>query len=174
MQRLDAAAERNPPINATMGGLKYPEPGRYTQAKSYFKDPDLAYFAEHPSILAGSRSPLDDDVHLTVYVLYDRKPSGPPIGAHNDYKRWRPVRSSMHWLFTIIPQQDFDEDNGQLFVYPGSHRLEWVHDRGGRALHVAPAVAPAKDGFIDPQLKRGDLLFKNMHTWHHAAGNESN
>ena len=80
----------------------------------------------------------------------------------------------MHWLFTITPQQDFDEDNGQLFVYPGSHRLEWVHDRGGRALHVAPAVAPAKDGFIDPQLKRGDLLFKNMHTWHHAAGNESN
>lgn len=173
MSGLDEAFARNPPLNANMGSLNYPEPGRYTLAKSCFKDPGFARFAEHPTVLGGARTLLDDEVHLTAFVLYDRTPGGPPIGMHNDYKRWRPVGSSMHWLFTIIPLNDFDETTGQLFVYPGSHRLDRVKNVGGRALHVDPAVFPDSNGFIDPELRRGDLLFMNMHTWHHAAGNQS-
>ena len=79
----------------------------------------------------------------------------------------------MDWLFAIVPLDDFDAERGQLFVAPGSHRLERVRDGGGRALEVAPAVVPHDDEFIDPELGRGDLLLMNMHCWHKAAPNQS-
>ena len=173
LDRLDAAFSRNPPLNATMGDLEYPAPGRYTLAHSALKDPDFAFIVEHPQVVEPARTLLDDDVFLTAFVLYDRTPGGAPIPAHNDYKRWRPVGSSMNWLFTIIPMTDFNAETGQLFVYPGSHHLDRIKDNGERALHVDPAISPDPDGFIDPLLKRGDLLIMNMHTWHKAAGNRS-
>jgi hypothetical protein len=92
---------------------------------------------------------------------------------HHDYKRWRPVGSSMNWLFTIIPLTDFDEKTGRLFIAPGSHHPERVVDNGGRTLHITEAIKPAAAEFIDPQLKRGDLLLMNMHLWHQAEPNRS-
>lgn len=173
MARLDAAQQRNPPLDGNDGGSKFPEPGRYTLAKSCLKDPDFAYFAEHKAIVNGARDLLDDEVHLTAFVLYDRTPGGGGLPPHNDYKRWRPVGSSMNWLFTIVPMTDFNADTGELFVAPGSHRLERVCDRQEGVLHIKEAIIPSKDDFIDPGLKRGDLLFMNMHLWHRANANKS-
>jgi hypothetical protein len=136
-------------------------------------DPDLAAIAEHPEVLSPVRDLLGDDPLLTAFVVYDRTPDGPGLPKHNDYKRWRPVGSSMHWLFTIVPFTDYDEEIGPLCVSPGSHRLDRVRDRGERALHVDPAVVPSDDSFIDPELARGDLLLMNMHTWHKAGPNRS-
>ena len=154
-------------------GKTYPEPARYTLARSCMADPDLAAIAEHPRVLEPVAQLLRDDPILTAFVVYDRTPGGPPIPKHNDYKRWRPVGSSMHWLFAIVPFTDYGAEAGQLFVAPGSHHPQRVEDRGGRALHVEPPPTPADDAFIDPQLKRGDLLLMNMHCWHRAAGNRS-
>ena len=67
---------------------------------------------------------------------------------------------------------DFDEETGQLFITPGSHHTERLTDRGEGVLHVNEAIRPDRR-FIDPQLKRGDLLFMNMHLWHKAAENRS-
>jgi hypothetical protein len=42
-----------------------------------------------------------------------------------------------------------------------------------RPLQIHPAVPPAAKDFIDPGLRRGDLLMMNMHLWHSAASNRS-
>ncbi len=173
IESFERAYQRQPPDSALPAGKVYPEPARYTLAKSCMADPDLAVIAEHPRVLEPVTALLQDDPILTAFVVYDRTPGGPGLPRHNDYKRWRPVGSSMHWLFAIVPFTDYDDETGPLYVGRGSHRLERVQDRGGRALHVDPAVVPAKESFVDPELKRGDLLLMNMHTWHKAGPNRS-
>ncbi len=170
---FDRARKRQPPHSVLPQGKTYPEPARYTWALSCMADPELAAIVEHPAVLDPVTTLLGDDPVLTAFVVYDRTPGGPGLPKHNDYKRWRPVGSSMHWLFAIVPFSDYDEKTGPLFVSPGSHRLERVQDRGGRALHVEPAVTPDDESFVDPELRRGDLLLMNMHCWHRANPNQS-
>lgn len=176
IERLERGLERNPPLDGTLydvAELNYPEPGRYTLANNCLKDPDLAFLAEHPKIVPAAADVLGADPKLSAYVIYDRTPGGAGIPSHNDYKRWRPVGSSMNWAFTIVPFCDFDSEAGQLFIAPGSHRLDRVAAGPERPLTVAPPVKPSEDDFIDPELQRGDLVIMNMHTWHRAAGNTS-
>ena len=173
IERFAQAFRRHPPLHGPLPG-EYPAPGRYTLAESCMADPDLGFVVGHPTIVEAARQLLEDDPVLTAFVVYDRTPGGPGIPKHNDYKRWRPVGSSMNWLFAIVPLDDFDAKRGQLFVSPGSHRLERVRRTAGRALEVDAAVVPDDDSFIDPQLTRGDLLLMNMHCWHRAAPNRSN
>ncbi|MCP4246607.1 MAG: hypothetical protein GY778_06125, partial [bacterium] len=135
LKRFDEAFGRHPPLDGHEQG-QYPEPGRYTLAKSSLADPDLAFMVEHPGIVGAARQLLGDEAVLTAFVVYDRTPGGPGLPPHHDYKRWRPVGSSMNWLFTIVPLSDFDATAGRLFVAPGSHRLDRVADAGERALHV--------------------------------------
>lgn len=175
LTRFDAGVARNPPIDQTLNvdGL-WPAPGRYTLAHSALKDPDLATIAEHAAPVSAAKDALrSDDVNLTAFVVYDRTPGGPSIGSHNDYKRWRPVGSSMNWLFTIMPFCDFDAAAGPLYVSPGSHRTDRVAPGAERPLECAPPARPDESTFIDPELRRGDLLLMNMHLWHKADGNNS-
>ena len=173
--RLEQGLSRNPPLDGTLTDdtPNYPAPGRYTLATNSLKDPDLAFIVEHPTIVGGAAELLDDEPVLTAYVIYDRTPGGPGLPIHNDYKRWRPVGSSMNWLFTIVPFTNFTADTGQLFVAPGSHQPQRISDAGTGALEVAPPIKPDVDAFIDPGLERGDLLFMNMYLWHYASGNQS-
>ncbi|MDH3682370.1 MAG: phytanoyl-CoA dioxygenase family protein [Acidimicrobiia bacterium] len=173
--RIEEGFARNPPLDGTLdtSGATYPEPGRYTLAQNCLKDPDLAYLAEHPAIVPAAADILGGDPRLTAYVIYDRTPGGPSIGSHNDYKRWRPVGSSMNWAFTIVPFCDFDAAAGQLLVAPGSHRLDRVTVGPERPLCVAPPIKPEENDYVDPELERGDLLLMNMHLWHRANGNTS-
>ncbi|MFT7649337.1 MAG: hypothetical protein ACI8Y4_004098 [Candidatus Poriferisodalaceae bacterium] len=174
--RLEKGFARNPPLDGTLYDVKqlsYPEPGRYTLANNSLKDPDLGFIVEHPEVVGPAAQLLGDEPRLTAYVLYDRTPGGPAIGSHNDYKRWRPVGSSMNWLFTIMPFCDFDDEAGPLYIAPGSHHLERVTPGSERPLEVDPPTRPPESDFIDPELKRGDVLFMNMHLWHKAAGNNS-
>lgn len=175
IKRLERGLARNPPLDGTLAGdtQNYPEPGRYTLATNSLKDPDLAFIVEQPTIVAAARTLLDDDPVLTAYVIYDRTPGGAGLPAHNDYKRWRPVGSSMNWLFSIIPFTDFNAETGQLFVAPGSHQPERIRDDGSGALEVDPPLKPPEDAFVDPGLERGDLLLMNMYLWHRASGNTS-
>ncbi len=175
IQRLERGVANNPPLDGTLdpNAPVYPNPGRYTLATQAPADPDLGFIIEHPAIVDGAETLLEEEAVLTAYVIYDRTPQGAGLAAHHDYKRWRPVGSSMHWLFTIVPFCDFDEQTGQLFVAPGSHHLERIH--GGKSVcrEVDAAIRPQPEDFVDPGLKRGDLLFMNMHLWHKAAPNLS-
>ncbi len=176
IERMERAVDRNPPIDGTLDPTApvYPAPGRYTLALNCLKDPDLAFLAEHPAILPVAADVLGDDPRLTAYVIYDRTPGGNGLPIHHDYKRWRPVGSSMNWLFTIVPFCDYDEAAGPLYVSPGSHLLHRVAPGLERPMEVAPAVTPTEASFVDPGLKRGDLLLMNQHLWHRASPNKSN
>ena len=173
IQRLERGLSRNPPLDGTLEKLSYPEPGRYTLANNALKDPDLAFIVEHQAIIPPVRVLLGDEPRLTAYVIYDRTPGGDGLRAHNDYKRWRPVGSSMNWLFSVIPFCDYDAEIGRLLVAPGSHQLERIRPGSERALQVEPPIRPRESDFVDPELKRGDLLFMNMHLWHRADANTS-
>ena len=155
IQRLEQGVANNPPLDGTLdpNAPVYPNPGRYTLATQSARDPDLAFVIEHETIVSSARDLLSDDPVLTAYVIYDRTPDGAGLPAHHDYKRWRPVGSSMHWLFTIVPFCDFDEATGPLYVAPGSHRTERVHSGETPCLEVEPAIRPGDHEFIDPGLQ---------------------
>lgn len=128
-------------------GKKYPAPGKITVARNDWTDPDLAAIAAHPRVLRAIEPILGGPARLQAFVSYLRTPEeikweteGDPAiaagrshhdgagasstvgnrGKHCDYKRWRPVGSSMEWLFVVIPLTDFDSTR-PLLVAPGSH-----------------------------------------------------
>ncbi|MEM7253252.1 MAG: phytanoyl-CoA dioxygenase family protein, partial [Pseudomonadota bacterium] len=172
LRRLDRAIEAHVPGDAYAPGKIYPEPAKYTICRQSLANPDLAFIAEDPAVVAPTECLLGDEAHLTAYVGYVRTPHDNGSGAHNDYKRWRPVGSSMNWIFTIIPLTDFDEAIGPLLVAPGSHQLEKVTATGNVWQRAAP-TKPAATDFVDAGLRRGDLLLMNMYTWHQAPPNQS-
>ena len=154
--------------------LTYPDPGKYTISGNSIAEPGFASIAEHPTVVDAVEDLLGEPAHLTAYVAYLRSSGDKGSGAHSDYKRWRPVGSSMNWLFTIIPLTDFNDDYGPLLVSPGSHLLSDVIDREARIWDVPRPDAKQLADFIDPELKAGDVLLMHGHTWHKApAGTTS-
>ena len=144
----------------------YPEPAKYTVGGNTMAKPGLASIVEHPTVVNAVESLLGERAHLTAYVAYVRTPGNRGGGAHFDYKRWRPVGSSMNWIFAIIPLNDFDEIFGPLLVSAGSHKLTRLRDAQAA---IRDLTAPDRDKlppFVDPELKAGDLLLMDGRTWH--------
>lgn len=148
--------------------LKYPEPAKYTVSGNRLADPGLTEIAEHPTVIGTVESALGQPAHLTAYVAYLRTPGDKGGRAHCDYKRWRPVGSSMNWVFAIIPLTDFDTEYGPFLVSPKSHKLTQVIDPDAHILDVTRPDPEQLPPFIDPELKAGDLLVVNEHVWHEA------
>ncbi|MEM7533496.1 MAG: phytanoyl-CoA dioxygenase family protein [Chloroflexota bacterium] len=154
--------------------LTYPAPAKYTVSGNRIADSGLAAIAEHPTVVDAVECLLGGPAHLTAFVAYLRTPGDKGAGAHCDYKRWRPVGSSMNWVFAIIPLTDFDEAYGQFLVSPGSHKLTQVVDEDAHVRDLTFPDARQLAPFIDPELKAGDLLLVNQHVWHKApAGTTS-
>ena len=154
--------------NSYPASLKYPEPGKYTISGNKMAESSLASIAEHPMVVNAVECALGQPGHLTAFVAYLRSPGDRGSGGHCDYKRWRPVGSSMNWVFAIISLTDFDEEYGPFLVSPGSHKLVQVIDEEAHILDLTRPDAKQLPPFIDPELKAGDLLITNQHTWHRA------
>ena len=148
--------------------LKYPEPAKYTVSGNRLADPGLTAIAEHPTVIGAVESALGQPAHLTAYVAYLRTPGDKGGRAHCDYKRWRPVGSSMNWVFAIIPLTDFDTEYGPFLVSPKSHKLTQLIDPDAHILDLTRPDPEMLPPFIDPELKAGDLLVVNEHVWHEA------
>lgn len=148
--------------------LKYPEPAKYTVSGNRLADPGLTEIAEHPTVIGAVESALGQPAHLTAYVAYLRTSGDKGGRAHCDYKRWRPVGSSMNWVFAIIPLTDFDTEYGPFLVSPKSHKLTQVIDPDAHILDLTRPDREQLPDFIDPELKAGDLLVVNEHVWHEA------
>ena len=148
--------------------LKYPEAAKYTVSGNRLADPGLTTIAEHPTVIGAVESALGQPAHLTAYVAYLRTPGDKGGRAHCDYKRWRPVGSSMNWVFAIIPLTDFDTAYGPFLVSPKSHKLTQVIDPDAHILDLNRPDREQLPDFIDPELKAGDLLVVNEHVWHEA------
>ena len=156
--------------DAYPSSLKYPEPAKYTVSGNRLAAPGLTEIAEHPTVISTVESALGQPAHLTAYVAYLRTPGDRGAGAHCDYKRWRPVGSSMNWVFAIIPLTDFDTSYGPFLVSPKSHKLTQVIDSDAHILDLTRPNREELPPFIDPELKAGDLLVVNEHVWHEAPG----
>jgi hypothetical protein len=94
-------------------------------------------------------------------------------GAHFDYKPWRCVGSYVKWMFAVIPFVDYTEEVGPLCVDPGSHRKTRVLPSDGRVHQVDAAQVPvaAETNFVDPELKKGDVVLMHGFCWHEARPN---
>ncbi len=160
--------QRQAPLHAYPPTLKYPEPAKYTVSGNKLAEPGMAPMAEHPGMIDAVEGLLGQPAHLAAFVAYVRTPGNKGGPAHCDYKRWRPVGSSMNWMFAIIPLTDFDVEFGQFLVSPGSHKLTQVVDEEARVLDLTRPDAEQLSPFIDPELRAGDLLLANQHTWHLA------
>lgn len=171
LARLDAAIDRHVPADAYAPGKVYPEAAKYTLSQQVLADPDMAYIAEHPKVLGPVEDLFGQPAHLTAYVVYVRTPGDVGSKMHNDYKRWRPVGSSMDWMFSIVPLTDFDDAHGPLLLAPGSHQLQRVTQESLHFWNRTCPERPDEGDFIDPGLRRGDLLLMNMYTWHWAPPN---
>ena len=154
--------------NSYPPSLKYPEPGKYTIAGNKMAESSLASIAEHPTVVNAVECALGQPAHLTAFVAYLRSPGDRGSGGHCDYKRWRPVGSSMNWVFAIIPLTDFDKVYGPFMVSPKSHKLAQVIDADAHILDLTRPDTKQLAPFIDPELKAGDLLITSEHTWHSA------
>ena len=154
--------------DAYPSSLKYPEPAKYTVSGNRIAEPGLTSIAEHPTVLGAVEAALGQPAHLTAYVAYLRTPGDSGGRAHCDYKRWRPVGSSMNWVFAIIPLTDFDTSYGTFLVSPKSHKLTQVIDPDAHILDLTRPDPEQLPPFIDPELKAGDLLVVNEHVWHEA------
>jgi hypothetical protein len=154
--------------NSYPPSLKYPTPGKYTVSGNKLAEPGLAAIAEHPVVVDAVERALGQPAHLTAYVAYLRSPGDKGSGAHCDYKRWRPVGSSMNWVFAIMPLTDFDEAYGQFLVSPKSHKLSRIVDEKAHIYDLLPLDKTEMPPFIDPELKAGDLLVTSAYTWHKA------
>ena len=148
--------------------LTYPQPAKYTVSGNRLADPGLAAIAEHPTVIGAVESVLGQSAFLTAYVAYLRTPGDKGAGAHCDYKRWRPVGSSMNWVFAIIPLTDFNTEYGPFLVSPKSHKLTQIIDPDAHILDLTKPNPEELLPFIDPELKAGDLLVVNEHVWHKA------
>ncbi|MPY95162.1 MAG: hypothetical protein GEV08_19540 [Acidimicrobiia bacterium] len=173
LQRFAAAALRHPPVDQDVPGQTWPGPGRWTLARNAMADPDLAFIMASPEVTEPMRAVLEDDPKVIMFAYYDRTPGGAGIPAHNDYKRWRPIGSSMRWAFAIVPLCDFDDTAGKLELAPGSHKVAHTPDPYAPVLNADRPTRPADDAFVDPELRRGDLVIVDMHTWHRAGANSS-
>ena len=111
--RFDKASRRHfnelPP-----GDLNYPDPGRYTLAKSAMADPDLAFVVEHPNIVGPASSLLKDDPILTAFVVYDRTPGGPGFSPLFRYAISMKREASCLWRRGRIGSNEYEPEKGEL------------------------------------------------------------
>ena len=173
LDRFEAAMARHPlRAEGTEKGT-WPEPGRYMLVRSAMEDPELAAFTASPAIVEPMRGILRDDPKLMMFAIYDRTPGGPGIAPHHDYKRWRPIGSSMRWAFAIVPLSDWTTEVGALELARGSHRVAHPPIPGMPVVSADRPHRPGPDDFVDPDLRRGDIVIVDMHTWHRAGPNGS-
>ena len=162
-------------------GRRFPAPGKYTLSEDSLRLADVRRVVDHPRVTAAAAELLEDEIRLSAFVIYAMPPGSPGTGgdyqgthesAHCDYKPYRPVGSSLRWLFAIVPLVDYTEPVGPLRVSPGSHRIPTL-TRRGRVTHVQRAQGDQLRPFRDTRLRRGQVAFMDMFTWHQAFGNRS-
>ena len=161
---------------------RYPQANKYVLSERNLVEPDLNFIVDHPRILDSVEALLDSRARLSTFSVHMKTPGwagtigdyqGTHGNAHCDYKTYRPVGSSLNWLFVIIALMDYTKDIGPLLVSPGSHLRSCKINRSGRVWEIRRARGDEIPPFVDTRLRKGDVLFMHMFTWHQAYPNRS-
>ncbi len=171
------------------GRLKNLSPPKTGQIAEYstlmedsLPDPGINFIVDHPNIVGPVEHLLGGPSRLCAFSIHLKGPGwkgtigdyqGTLDTGHCDYKPFRPVGSSLNWMFTIIPLVDYTDDIGPLLVSPGSHRCSRIIDGDVRVTKVERAKGTEIPDFVNTEITRGDVLFMHMFTWHEAHQNRS-
>ena len=161
----------------------YPLPGIYSMGPRILQHhPEIADVSlAHPAIVGAIEELFGEPATLAQYWSIMRPPGAgvgdePFVkgsGAHFDYKPWRCVGSFVKWMFAVIPFVDYTKSAGPLAVAPGSHRKTKVLPSDGRVHQVDAAQVPlaTEINFLDPELKKGDVVLMHGFAFHEARPN---
>ena len=185
LDRFAAAVDREMDLGRVKN-LSAPETGQIktyaTLMEDSLQDAGINFIVDHPNIVGAVERLLGRPALLSAFSIHIKRSGwrgtigdyqGTLESGHCDYKPFRPVGSSLNWLFNIIPLVDYTEDIGPLLVSPGSHRCSRIIESDGRITKVKRAGGSDIPDFVDTRLKRGEVLFMNMFTWHEAYPNRS-
>jgi phytanoyl-CoA hydroxylase len=172
-----------------------PIPGLFEVNASYASDDPLSRYPRmmhphrHPNLPVGPlamRYMLDRRIEAALRDLFGEEPLAaqsmfyfkPPgargQAAHQDnfYLRVHPGSCMAAW----VAVDDADEENGGLFVVPGSHRLKvFCPERADSAVSFTGDYVPIPDGLeeVPLRLRAGDVLFFNGSVIHGSHPNRS-
>ena len=92
---------------------------------------------------------------------------------HQDNAYYNAHALSQTRMSTWIPLVDANEENGCLWVVPGSHR-DGVREHGKYGGQCPTSMGPADmeaEGAIPCPVKAGSILLFSSYLWHHSKGN---
>ena len=92
---------------------------------------------------------------------------------HQDNAYYNAHASSETRMSTWIPLVDVDQENGCLWVVPGSHKYG-IMEHGKYGGQCPTSMGPADmeaEGAIECPMKAGSILLFSSDLWHHSKGN---
>ncbi len=142
----------------------------------------------HPEVVGGI-SQLTDEKDLMVWhdqIQYKPAEYGGATGWHQDAPLW-PIIKPMTPVSAWIPFDDADEENGCMWMVPGSHKwgnqieflrtqneLKLREDFKNLAAYQPPVDADITEVEAVPwPVKRGEVSFHHSLTWHGSPFNQS-
>ena len=143
-----------------------------------FDCPELFHFSRYPVILGSLESLLGAEIAWTgSYVTRLKLPrnEGTVFPWHQDSQYYGQATQHLHVVSLWIPLVDVAEDNGCLYVIPGSHK--WNLLKGQREadnkVHTLEEVEQRGQPVALPMRPGDILLFSNL-TFHTSKLNSSN
>ncbi len=125
----------------------------------------------HPNMTAVLRELIGPNVQLHHCKMLVKPPErGAPFPMHQDYPYFPHSRHTM--LAASVHLDDADEENGCLYVVPGSHELGPLESSDDGSHHLDPHEYPLESGIPMPA-RSGDVVFFNYLTIHGSAVNRS-
>ncbi|MBL4702318.1 MAG: phytanoyl-CoA dioxygenase family protein [Phycisphaeraceae bacterium] len=150
--------------------------------------PAFERLVHHPFIVNAIRQMSGFDNLQVWHDQMQYKPAGYGgcTGWHQDAPLW-PIIRPMTPVSAWIPFDDADEDNGCMWMVPGSHKWDDQNDYLKTQSHLTTLEQFRNPGFIAPAqaqgqslesiarpVRRGEVHFHHSLTWHGSPTNTSN
>ncbi|MBS14425.1 MAG: hypothetical protein CME19_22905 [Gemmatimonadetes bacterium] len=137
--------------------------------------PELFNFVRHPAILGSISSLLGPEVAWTgSFVTRPKLPQNASaiFPWHQDSQYYGEPTQHLHVVSVWIPLVDVDENNGCLYVLPGSHRWGLLEgNRGADNLMITTEEVDKRGKPTALPMSQGDILFFSNLIFHSSKPN---
>lgn len=139
-------------------------------------NPSLYPLINHPAIIDAVEAHVGPDITFVDYLVRPKMPRSESTAfpLHQDSQYYGKASQHAHTVTVWIPLVDVNEENGCLFVIPGSHKWELYDSARDENSNMRSFVdVEARGTPIPIPMKAGDiLLFHNM-TFHGSKVNHT-